>query len=74
MPIIHRSRPRRHVSTLDRHSHQRQERVEEPVTEDDADNGLEDTDAEVKRRIAVVRAAKSRAARDLTDDELDRLL
>jgi hypothetical protein len=64
---------RRPVSRLDR-AYAQSAPIVEPVPEL-ADDALEHiSDADIERRIEVIRAAKQRLGRHLTDAELDRLL
>jgi hypothetical protein len=66
-----RRRPRRAwSSSLDRRRHAGQPSA--PTGDDDAQE--EENDADVARRLEVVRAARWQAGRPLTGDELDRLL
>jgi hypothetical protein len=72
-------RYRRASSPLDRRRHREDEpapevadnEADEADAPDDAD---EAPDADIQRRIAIVRQAKWRAGRDLTERELERLL
>jgi hypothetical protein len=72
MPPIHAGRYRRPVSRLDRGFRQRQP-VEPNVEDVEDEHPNEDIDADVKRRVTLVRREKQRLGRDLTESELNAL-